>query len=256
MKKFSIMKDMNIEKMEQIYYTRDYDKFKMLGDNRVVVISNAIRESISTKGILEPITVDESLNVIDGQHRFHVAKSLNIPIPFKMVVGLTLLDVLDTKATTRNWTAKNYIDYYAVNMNKHYITLKDMIVKEELSTRTLVALYHFGRHDIGSSEEKAIVNTGKLNMYKQKEYGNTIISNYRELIQLMGSNKTQAIKRALFKIMDSDNYNHNRMLSQLEKCGATVLFNTKSLKYSQCISKLEEVFNYRQRNKMKLSDEM
>ncbi|MGL4425544.1 MAG: ParB N-terminal domain-containing protein [Cetobacterium sp.] len=249
MKKFSIMRDMNIEKMEQIYYTRDYDKFKMLDDNRVVRISNEIKNSIEEKGILEPITVNEYMQILDGQHRFTVAKRLNILVPFKVASGLKLADILDTKATTRNWSASDYINYYCTNSNKNYLKLKEMGLSESIGTRYLISIYHCGKIEISSIDEKKILREGTLNMHKHKEYGDGVLANYREVIELVNC-KTHNMKRAVLRIITKENYEHSKMISQLNKCGATVLFDVKSLKMVQCFTKLQEVYNYRQREKV------
>jgi site-specific DNA-methyltransferase (adenine-specific) len=56
---------------------------------------NALRESIRTHGILVEIAVDEHGNIIDGHHRYAVAKELGIPdekIPKAVYAGLSEQD--------------------------------------------------------------------------------------------------------------------------------------------------------------------
>ncbi|MGL6024539.1 MAG: ParB N-terminal domain-containing protein [Fusobacteriaceae bacterium] len=249
MKKISIMRDMVIEKMEQVYYTRDYDKFKILSDNRTIKILDDIVRSIEEKGILEPITVNEYMQILDGQHRFTVAKGLNMSIPFKVVSGLKLSDILDTKATTKNWTPKDYIEYYCKNKNNNYVVLKNLLAEENLPVNTMVSMYHFGRKIAHSTEIKRILREGTLDMYKSKEYGDKVLGDYREVIHLI-KDKTAAMKGAVISIITSDKYNHDRMISQLNKCGATVLFSSKSLRRSQCLIKLEELYNFKKRERI------
>lgn len=250
MKKFSIMRDMKIEKMEQIYYTKDYDKFKFEKTNRDIKVTNDLRESIAQKGIIEPITVNENMEILDGQHRFMVAKSLNETIPFKMVSGLKLIDILDTKSTAKNWTPKDYVEYYCKNNNKNYIKLKELCKNNKLPIAHVTSLYHLGQFAEESRVSNKILRNGSLNIVAHKEFGDKAIEMYNDIKNIVGDINTIHFRRAMFTVFSSPEYEHNRMLKQLEKYGNQVLFGAKSWNLVQCCIKLREVYNYRQANKV------
>lgn len=256
MKKVSIMREIAIERMEQVYYTKDYDKFKMLEDNRAIKINKDLKESITNKGILEPITVNEYMQILDGQHRFSVAKALNVSVPFKVVSGLKLIDILDTKATTKNWTANDYIDFFAKKNNKSYIKLKNMMKEEKLDANILISMYHKGNLNITGDTKwnNRILREGSLNMFAHTSFGNEALAKFREIVEFMPSKECFA-KRAIFSILKSELYDHGRMISQLTKHGNTVLFNSNGLKTHQYCAKLREVYNYRQRDKVMIYTE-
>ena len=249
MRKFSIMRDMKIERMEQIYYTRDYDKFKFEKTNRDIKVTNDLKDSIAQKGIVEPITVNENMEILDGQHRFMVAKSLNEIIPFKMVSGLKLIDILDTKSTAKNWTPKDYINYYCKINNKNYITLNEMIKSEKLSHNELVTLYHIGNYNPEANRGGQIIKSGKLNMFAHKEFGDNALRMISDIGNYVDTSSSR-FRKALLTVFGNEEYNHERMLKQVSKYGSQVLFEVKSWSYIQCCIKLRELYNFRQANKV------
>jgi hypothetical protein len=75
---------MSIQFIPQINYTREYEKFKLFDANRPLSAIHV--EHISQhKDFVEnfptcPIIVNEQFYIIDGQHRFEAAKSLDCGI--------------------------------------------------------------------------------------------------------------------------------------------------------------------------------
>lgn len=67
-----------------VYSSRDYDSFKIINFNRELSKSNLQRLRTLTEKEFKlhmfPIIVSTNLEIIDGQHRFHVAKEMGAPI--------------------------------------------------------------------------------------------------------------------------------------------------------------------------------
>lgn len=251
MKKVNVMKDMNIEKMEQVYYTKDYDKFKLMDENRKIRLTKSIKDSIIERGILEPITVDEYMNILDGQHRFTIAKELNAVVPFRVARNVKLVDILHTKSTTRNWGTKDYIEFHAKNNNEHFSKIIQLASVEKLTYRCLISLYHFGIYgEIASQTEKDIVVNGLLNMDINAKFAEDVLLKYNNIIKYMQNRPNSIMQRAIFTIMSHPEYNQDRMIKQVMKYSATILFNVKGLNKTQCCIKLRELYNYKQRDKI------
>lgn len=251
MKKVNIMKDMNIEKMEQVYYTRDYDKFQLMDDNRKIRLTNSIKKSIMEKGILEPITVDEYMNILDGQHRFTVAKELKAIVPFRVARDIKLIDILHTKSTTKNWSTQDYVEFHVKNNNEQFKKLLQLASVEKLSYRCLISLYHFGIYsEVASQTEREIVVNGSLNMDLCSKFAEGVIAKYNDIRKYIQNRPNSTMQKAIFTIMSHPEYNHDRMIKQVMKHGGTVLFNMKGLSKIQCCIKLRELYNYKQRDRI------
>ncbi|MGL5049020.1 MAG: hypothetical protein ACRC6E_00100, partial [Fusobacteriaceae bacterium] len=143
------------------------------------------------------------------------------------------------------------IDYHCSNKKKHYLTLKDKSVDTGLSHRDLIAIYHFGKIGLSTIQEKYILRKGDLNMCNFKNKGDKLIADYSEVVHLVNNNSGN-MRKACINTINSAEYSHTRMMNQLTKYGNTILFNTKGMKVSQLLFKLNEVYNYRQRDKVEL----
>ena len=70
--------------VNQVNSTNDYLKFKTLKGNRNVnkLHVRRLKESFKEAYLLSPIIVNQNFEIIDGQHRFEAAKSMELPINF------------------------------------------------------------------------------------------------------------------------------------------------------------------------------
>ena len=72
------------KKVNEVYSTKDYNKFKFRGDNRIVKDSHVkgLVENMKLRG-WEPgsyVVINEKGEVIDGQHRVKAAIQVGIPV--------------------------------------------------------------------------------------------------------------------------------------------------------------------------------
>lgn len=117
-----------------MYKTTDYDQFRTIVGNRKVVPIHVrnLKESISEHNRLEqhPITVNERMEVIDGQHRLQAAIELGVPIYYtvKRGDGLTQVQKLQVQ---REWRYQDYVDSYVERGFTDYIILKEFVEKHK-----------------------------------------------------------------------------------------------------------------------------
>jgi len=127
-----------------IQKTKEYSKFKMREDNRACIDSPhlaRIKNSIETRNFLHlrPITVNEQMEILDGQHRFLAAKELGLEIFYEITKGsdpkdLVLLNI------SKPWSGLDYLNFYTKNGYKHYIKLQNFIKKHQLKLATAMQL--------------------------------------------------------------------------------------------------------------------
>ena len=100
----------------EILRTTNYDQFKFLEENRKIVPNHQqnIQKSIVQEDLLHinPILVDEDMNIIDGQHRLLSAKKLKRPIYYSVVSGIDVHKSLHLLQNSRKWELPDYINFY------------------------------------------------------------------------------------------------------------------------------------------------
>ena len=104
-----------MRKINEVFETRNYLKFKNLEGNRKLNIANLKRLKISMEEefLQVPIIVNEKHEIIDGQHRFEASKQLGLPVYFIIVRGYKLTHVHKLNAISRNWIFMDYVESFA-----------------------------------------------------------------------------------------------------------------------------------------------
>lgn len=105
--------------------TTDYNQFKFLVENRQTARNhiNRLKDAIQrSPEILEvqPILVNEKLEIIDGQHRFVAASELGLPIHYTVVKGIGIETARDMNVLQRRWHMDDYAYSYAKAGNVNY----------------------------------------------------------------------------------------------------------------------------------------
>ena len=123
-----------------VYVTGEYGRFKLILGNRRLneeKISRIIKEITTGNDMLRyyPIQVSEhgeKLEIIDGQHRFHICKKLKVPVYYIVVKeDKSLPDIAKINSNTEKWKATDFINCYLEQKNKDYAS-KDFHHKKQL----------------------------------------------------------------------------------------------------------------------------
>lgn len=113
-----------MESIAKVYVTEKYGLFKRLDGNRDIVESRKrkIIKSIQKVGyIINPIIVNEKMEIIDGQGRYEACKELGLPIYFVKAKGAGIDECMAMNISQSNWTMMDYIQSYAELGNLNYI---------------------------------------------------------------------------------------------------------------------------------------
>jgi len=119
--------------MHKILQTTNYDKFRDIRGNREInrehlkKLSNSILDDNMLD--LNPIIVNEKMEVLDGQHRLLACKSLGIPVSYVVAENGGIKEVRMLNSNIRNWTMKNYLDSYISRGMEEYIKLQKFMDK-------------------------------------------------------------------------------------------------------------------------------
>lgn len=153
-----------------VYSTTDYSKFKTIDGNRNVNQAHIARliKSMEEDYLISPIIVNESCEVIDGQHRLICAQQLGLPVYYIVCKGYGLSEIQRYNANSKNWTMDDFMNGYIELGKKEYEFYK--IFKEKYGfahSETLTML--IGNRDADITK---MFQSGKL---KIKNYNNACI---------------------------------------------------------------------------------
>ena len=99
-----------------VYRTRDYSKFKFSKNNRNLNVSQVARlvKSMAEKVITTIITVNDNMEIKDGQHRFESLKQLKKDVNY--FVDYTKDDDQDfmiiSNNNSKNWVNDDYLQFH------------------------------------------------------------------------------------------------------------------------------------------------
>lgn len=110
--------------------TTDYNKFKFLKENRLITEKALakVKKSVERDGWRNyPITVNEKMEIIEGQHTFLYAKENNLPVRYYIQNGANQKDCQILNSTKTKWTVQDYIHSYAQEGNTDYQLLENIV---------------------------------------------------------------------------------------------------------------------------------
>lgn len=217
-----------------IFTSTDYDVFNFLTGNRSIDPNNVkkLKESISENGYKksQPIIVNQDFEIIDGQHRFDACKELNLPIYFTIEQGNgdSIKLVQDLNKNQKNWHSIDYIKSYAQRGYSQYIDLLDYQQENDLTISTLMLLLSASANMAYGTINKKI-KQGKIKFSEfEKNRAAILLNRIKEIQNCVPDNLSTEKKLRRFilsadftavitKIMRQDNYDHDRMIKQIEK---------------------------------------
>lgn len=112
-----------------IYLASEYDQFKLIRGNRIVSPNRKLEESIKEKGILRTIAVSSNMEILDGQHRYTIAKKHKIPLPYYVSTSKSIDDIIDLNNSSNRWKIEDFIHKFKEDNLLSYIRL-DQLIKE------------------------------------------------------------------------------------------------------------------------------
>ena len=137
-----------------VYTTKDYDKFKYIPGNREVSVKagDSLAASIAEVGLIEPITINEKWQIIDGQRRFKSCEKRGLEVRFILHKGANLKHVKLMNTLNKSWTFENYLNIYRQDVyadaKPHYDKIHNFRENHTtLNNNLILLLLHGGWED-------------------------------------------------------------------------------------------------------------
>jgi hypothetical protein len=202
-----------------IYSTFDYSQFKTLQGNRNINEINVKRlvASFEKAYLLNPVLVNEKLEIIDGQHRFEAAKRMGLPINYIIAEKYSNNEVHLLNSNMRNWGKMDYLKAYCDLGNENYIVMREFISDFPEFPFTLCDMI------IANSTTGTNIPNGTI--------------------------KKSLFVRAMIVLLKKEHFDFNLFIQKLSLQPTSLVDCVSVGKYHELI---EDIYNYRNRNKVSL----
>jgi len=236
-----------------INQTTDYSIFKIHPLNREINPKHVdkIVESMKRKLTFTFLKVDNDMQIIDGQHRFEALKRLGLPINY-VQDDFTTIDMINENTNQDNWKTINFIRHYAKAGNQNYINILELSKKYEIATSGLlgVMLNSNNHYSIGGGYKD--LSLTKLIKNGDFEFDYYEVDNKLLLIKnIINCFKLSKVKNifvlAINNVINHSNCDYKTLLS---KCTQHNYFYENKATTEQFIELLEEIYNYKNREKV------
>lgn len=228
------------------YLTNKYEIFKFLEGNRNInkLHVNRLKKSMKQNYLYTVIMVNESFEVIDGQHRLQACKELKLPIRYMIAYGYGLEEVQRLNATAKTWNADDYMNGYCNLGFENYIIYRNYKNKYGFGhneTQALLLDKFIRGKDTGFNDGNFKIK----NLKKSIEKAETII----KVAPYYKGYKRRSFIYSLMHLLEKEQFNFNEFIKKLK---------IQSTKLVDCINQdqytmlIEEIYNFKRREKVNL----
>jgi len=230
--------------MAQIQKTTDYGKFITTAGNRLIMKTHLanLTKSIRSRNLLHlnPIIVNEKLEVIDGQHRLLAAESLEVGIYFVQEEGLTLNDVVLLNTTAKQWRLDDYLTSYIARGYKEYIKVKKFANRWGISTSNALAILS-SDEDGRIHAPYSVFKEGKFEIADEK-LAEEFIKRLKEIsaFTVEYAWKDREFMRALFYLYYREGIDHDVLVDKIKRWPKLISRRQSTREYSR---QLEDIYN-------------
>jgi hypothetical protein len=236
-----------VKNSNQVHTTKDYFLFKSIDGNRTKNNLHVKRllKSMEEKYLFNVIIVNENYEIIDGQHRFECIKKLELPMHYIVCEGYGLPEVHKLNANSKNWKVDDFLTAYCDLGMEDYIMFRDFKNKYKFGVNECFTLLVSGGY---SGEAYKVFSSGKMKIksINEAEYkANLILSTAPYYKGYLRRYYVFAINTLLGK----PQFDFNEFIQKLKQQPTTLVDCTCQSAYIELI---EEIYNYRRREKINL----
>lgn len=227
--------------------TMDYDKFSFLEGNRDVDPKGRpdLRESFTRKALDTAIDVNDKLQIIDGQNRFVIRKSLGLPILYVIHNDWGIEEVAILNSNQKNWIAKDFVNAYIEQGHMQYKTYKDFDEKFGFGPPVNLMLLCGGRIQGGDLYGKFKNGNLKITSLPFAEESAKKLLEFKDYYS--GYKRTKFCS-AMVQLFKNKDYEHKVMMKKMEYLSRKLVHCTSTQEYAIL---LKELYNYKSQGSTK-----
>jgi hypothetical protein len=237
-----------VKHSNQVHTTTDYFLFKPIDGNRNKNLLHLARlkKSMAEHYLFTVIIVNENYEIIDGQHRFECVKELGLPLHYIVCSGYGLNEVHILNQNSKTWNADDYLAGYCNLGNLHYIKYKKFKEKYNFGHNECMAMLSGVKACGGTTFENFKNGNYQVTHYRDAEHKAEKICLFQDIYD--GYNR-RAFVFAMLYLFDKPQFEFTEFLQKVKNQPTALTHCNDSKQY---ISLIEEIYNYRRREKVNL----
>ncbi len=252
--------------IDGVMMTNDYAKFNQNKYQRTIDNSHVKKlcKSIEEFGQLQPVVIDKNNNVIDGHHRFNACVELDIPVIINIsnkVNGDNYRNIIEMNNNSKKWSLQDYLNVGVTEKIREYEILEALYEKHSsLGLKSIIlACCDLNTEKMFTSGKKAsmIVNDFKSINLNFDVYEKRIsdisykLGLVEDIMSKLYSGGHRVIGMLLGIFVSHEDYNHKRMMANLEKVNNSYL--TFECNRDDIILAITKIYNYRKSEQNKVA---
>lgn len=239
----------------QLHETRDYSKFLFNEvqrvDDRLDKHIRNLAISMQTWGFLPSkcihvVNDSGKLRIIDGHNRYAAAKLAGIPLIYQVGEAKERDAMVAINHNTRKWTARDYVNSYAIKGNQHYITLLHYVTAG-LPVMVAASLL-YGRSAKGGNINNCIA-VGKFEVKTTRDC-DLLLEVFKNIPDACNEIKSLAYITALTALFHLPDFDPDIFLEKLTR---NPLGLVKAANRKQALESIQDIYNHQSRNKIPLA---
>jgi len=234
---------------KQVHTTSDYSLFKPIDGNRTknILHIKRLKEAMQKNYLFTVLVVNENYEIIDGQHRFEVIKELELPLNYIVCNGYGLNEVHILNANSKTWNADDYMNGYCELGYPDYIKYRDFKDKYKMPHNVCKAILSgISSNARGEAIKQFYNGTFKVNNY----FFAVGVAEHIKSLSAYYDGATQAnFIFAILQLLKNVKFNVSELTAKM-KAYPTMMKNCATKE--QYIALIEEIYNYRRRDKVNL----
>lgn len=204
-----------------VYKETDYSKFKYLIGNRNLTETRKKRiiDSIQKVGyVLNPIIVNEKMEIIDGQGRHAACKELGLPIYYVIAEGAGTDECVNLNIGQTNWSVDDYIHFYAEEGRACYVTLENWFADYPKLSHSHIIGVSRGVIETGGTHFKAIREGNMTFAHDPDEIQKVLDTIYENIstVKLLNGSKRMIVTAIGWVLLNCD-VDADRLFRQIAK---------------------------------------
>lgn len=238
--------------------TNDYDKFKLMPNNRHLNLLHVKRlvESFNQKYLVSPITINEKFEIIDGQHRLRACRETGNPIYYITVPGYGINEVQLLNTNQKNWQKMDWLHMYCAEEREPYLELRKFMTDfPDFGIQPAERIIR-----LMSGNKTGMLGGTKIHM-RDFEEGKLIIPNLQKSYSIAKKimdikpffkdiNHGTFVSALLPLLIKSKVYDHKEMIHKLSNCPIKLIKCNDVAAYRML---LEDIYNYKRLKENKVS---
>lgn len=228
--------------------SKDYGNFQFSPENRDVDLkknkAKKLRQSLKDYGWIPsfPMTVTKNgkaLTIVDGQHRFSIARELGIPVKYVLVDQE--IDISQINNTQDTWKLRDYLERWKRAGKEPYFEIDDFMNTHPSITLSMAITLLSGVYDSGTWYKNKFMDGNMKISPTSRGMAYSVANVFESILEVSKDAKHNNFMKALYKCFHVDQFDPHRFIEQCEKNPAMIQPYSKIEDWLELI---QEIYNH------------